>query len=580
MSTGTGTVLLPRTNGPDCSHGVDCCCDPCREVAITCDIAQLCCKCVPRYLCFKFYPDNILTGTGTGTDTILSEYTSVFAKFDGTNWEATFTFSDGSSHNFELSIFAVGPSDLGYSETKCTWLLYCATLGIAHYYPVIRPHGECLASSTDTGTGTDWQSIPACRNPLLFHSLSTPEAGWLVIEPWDDKKIPFIQNQRILDTSPWIIPLSSVCGGCLTVCRSICVKYVLEVGGDVIRHDFDWNDEQFGWIRNNISGGIDGIRLVDWYDTGTGTGTGGGCAIYISIDEIFDANIYFDDSNIVIFGDDCGAGMDITAYTEDGHWIQITCGICTCWEYLCGDSRCACPSLCVTKRVGYQPPTRMIYTWNADGYADGWGVAPDKIGLGRDNNGNCVLLIDGFTEQIPIETTNSDLEFWHTEDIGSVIPGDLDTQNFVYGHCTNCGECLPIPDSYCIVRSPVLVATIESIPEFPCPCVTGTIYLYWDEFEHGWIGGGDIGCEIALEILFGCLGEIDHVSVIQAPTACTGPLGLNGTPPIALTITPVSGSTDDPLWRQYTASLPYPCCWGEVAGTIPPGGSFLITITE
>jgi hypothetical protein len=164
----------------------------------------------------------------------------------------------------------------------------------------------------------------------------------------------------------------------------------------------------------------------------------------------------------------CGIGFDVTIKPDDEYgetneysdrYVRVSCNRCSCWKKWCGNCRCSCQNLCVT-RISLGSFKRQIVTWDEerlgwydlDEYGEEYGISLIED---VEQDCGCALSIPTW-DPIPIDDCDLNLSIEQERSLSddpsqSIFcdyedyPADLDsTEFYVSVYCAPCGSrCVP-----------------------------------------------------------------------------------------------------------------------------------------
>jgi hypothetical protein len=534
-----------------------CCCDPClHDFVAPADVGGVmegiqgcpnCCKCVPKGIIARFTPD---------TETPLCRERAFIMWGDYDVLEHIDVIYSATIPGAGLITVSVGKTEDGAGP--CAWVVEALDLG---YYSeeILLNHRSIKCSRLPALTPIEISYGTYCEEVC---------SGTITFELYEPEKLPFRHDDFGPETAAF------ACGDCTEVCTSICVRRRLADGsgsgaGEIERHTFGWDEADQVWRGGK--------------NLGSGSGSGGCSQEEIRLVEV-DGVCYLE---IVAFeietfeGDlislnACGSGMNVEAEDEDGNWIGIFCGRCTCWDYLCGQCRCACPELCIIGGDGNTPLSPRSLAWDAtaEGWVDGSGAVEIAIQPDPDScepPAPCQFAFDGFDEAVTInEICGNNLSV-------SIVFEDAenDYAGFKWraawcslGNPCDVGSCLSLCDNvipiiYCDVTSEIIdpidnCVSVKCIADFTIP-----LYLMRNPplaaSEYQWIGYYVYDCEL-------CTAPGGTVTkLIQVVVGCDGTVTVNGDVVGSIRIPCLE--CDDPLDELLSASTFLDCC--EESSSLP-----------
>lgn len=569
-------MTVTNTQGPGCTTGPGCCCDPCLTDHIDC--LGNCCRCVPRVFEVIFTPN-------------VGSQCSRFALF----------MHHGNNGSYSASLDGLfGTSDallllsLYRDEylDECYWRLSIFDLGIDDYIYIDRTYVTCqspvftLDITTTYCSGTlsiaryDLEKVPfigthstldpieesittPCSESQEYEWYPAPVFDWLAVAPFAPgtccrTSAPAIPadvttpGQRVTVTCT---SSTGQCGSCSSVCNRLCVQYTF--GGVLVRKEFSWDAAGRRWIYSLNH--IDDVILLQEDEYGI-------CHMVFDIDELTAAGHTFQQYEPV----ECAIGMDFQILS-DTHSIllSVSCNQCTCWDYICGSCRCACNTLCLLiYRNGVLQLLELPWYFDTTTNGAGWSDGYNTVELYKDVYTNeCQVILDGF-DAVTLTSCGDEIQFSVSNDLGDVA----------FGGCKK-GLCFAPPATCCdrvIADLPLmLVATIVSTEL--CGCAGSTVNLIWNPFAEWWQGTGSLGgcyydSEIKITVSCGGTSLVGIINYITCGTDGVGGSILYDAPPV--TNGPV---TCDPIsFTLGSVTIDRSCCDDEPMA----GGTIEITITE
>lgn len=405
--------LTRYTHGPDCQKGPNCCCGTCNFIKVGANCSPDCCKCVPRWLCAVFWPDDDPYGEKIKPHTLLAYEGSWNGSLDGID-------TVGSNDGINVQLYRD-------AYDNCYYRLTIVARDIEIDYPIeggLRPCNDESLYADDRMT---------CQNPVfeLDGFELNGETGTLRFE------------RKMLRTVPFFSPIEAQfseaiepCGYCQEFCNRICLEWtnggttrkdefvltLSDEGDQIYAHPF--GDGTFATIA--IQQNEDGIceMLISHKDLGSFKPVEmphGMCSVGMVIDEVDD----YDPSKSV----------------------SISCNRCSCWDYICEACRCVCPVLCVTTVNGPSADdiVRRDLLWDDEKLR--WGDDDKWVSVrANSETGQCEFVVSDWTGTYdpPYDTDISDI----TADCGGEMSYFLAKQlsdavedgnyRYEYGACLDC----------------------------------------------------------------------------------------------------------------------------------------------
>lgn len=414
------------TQGPDCDTGPDCCCGKCTFVtlATNCD-NNVCCKCVPRYICAVFTPDTI---------TDLCPIVSAEINWNGGNWTGGLRRLDplDVDNSIEINLQQIGQ----YSQ--CYYQVRMPSRDIDDLYLIEGGKRQCSAYP---------EFRMKCRDPYFVYEDFELDGctGTLVIQRRDLAKVPFhseVDTDSTVTSSELSKPL---CGTCSEWCTALCMEWTngglpqkatfsIKEGGSVV-----------AWEHREADGNIATITTEE---------IEGQCHLVIDHEGLGGFQ------KIPIPYQMCNLGMVIEA-DGTGEWagktVSISCNRCSCWDYICERCRCVCKTFCVVSVDGPEQTDITYYELEWDERKLRWGTDTKWVGMrANPDTGLCEFVISGWNDissdasvidnsasTITIEECGKDMHYYVTIDNDEAFS----TGNFryEYGVCKSCNpECFKL----------------------------------------------------------------------------------------------------------------------------------------
>jgi hypothetical protein len=411
---------------------------------------------------------------------------------------------------------------------NCFWRLTIPARDITVDVPIV--HGKIPCDGYDERI--------TCQNPYITIEDFTLDdcEGYLVIERKLLETIPFEQD---IEATTAALPESHVCyGECGEVCNRLCLEY--RSGSTVTREEFSLTSE-FRWAFTPPGGETSYIDLTkDEYDN----------CVYVLSHVTLE---YFQPFQII--GGICGKGYVAEQENVDGVFATISCNRCSCWNYICEDCRCVCPTLCVTSVNGNSATDISRKTLNWDHDEQWWGDSYKWVAIKpNDDTDLCEFQISDWEygdysveeSDLTIEQCGGDMSYFVTISMEEAISSGI--WKYEFGQCKGCEpECFgPLYCAECCTdcTNPQLpsllffdligrpVAGGEEPPPDPVRCIeiydiplTHRRPLFAE--SHRWEGKGvaSCGCPVSaetedpdpdnysVEVVLTCSGETWTISV-------------------------------------------------------------------
>jgi hypothetical protein len=415
-----GTVKY--THGPDCDTGPNCCCGVCGFINIASDCGNtVCCKCIPKWLCMVFIPDEITEACVVRETT--AEYTG--------SWVGSLPGIDtvGTDHRIEVLMLRI-------DDGPCMFRVYIPARDITEDYVIDGGKRECSLYPEFRQT---------CQDPYFELTDFTLNGctGTLVIRRKELEKVPFSSPKLGTETS--VLPLGEEpCGPCTEYCRTLCLEW--SVGGVTSKAQFTTGDSSPTPLwGHRMADGTPATITVEEID--------GVCHLVIDHDGLGE----FD--KVPIPYQMCNLGMVIEYQGTGeaaGKWVSISCNRCTCWDYICDMCRCVCQTMCVVSVDGPEQTDVTYYELEWDERLLRWGTAEKWVGLrGNPDTGKCEYVISGWNddpELPPYDTDASTIEIEECgKDMSYYVTSDMETAfetgvfKFEYGICKTCNpDCFKL----------------------------------------------------------------------------------------------------------------------------------------
>lgn len=432
------------------SERCGCCCDVCVHTARSaCAPAGGCCRCIPYAIALKFTPNS-------GLDCIARSHL-MYGVEDESNSITTYSGFVPGVGSAEITIGTTGSEY--YGNQRCVWTLKIDNLYILEELEIDHLTVNC---------GNIPSAFPVIENVQIGDCGCV---GTISFERYDLYKVPF----HSIDAFATEEQLYTACGSCLTVPGIICVTR-REPGSTAVnvdyRHLFVWNGVD-GWTGGfklppySDECGSEFIRLVEIY---------GQCYLKFEDWNESQGGVFQDDLiPIGDYYDDCPV-FDVEATDEDDYWVKIKSGQCDCWQYVCNECRCQCPSLCM---IGFENGQFIgPLTLNWDEYNDaGWEGGGESVSIQAPKlddcqTTKCQLVVQGFEDDPQ--------DFTCGENVSFALSKQDEYGNYIVriGWCSQGGGC---DDANCLQNCDdvpaVLHADVTAVPwsgALGCDAIHGT----------------------------------------------------------------------------------------------------------
>lgn len=352
------------TQGPDCDSGPGCCCGKCTFINIAVDCGNtVCCKCVPKWLCMIFIPNE------DQEDCMVREVTVPYTN----SWQGSLPGIDteGSNHLIEVLMFQE-------EDGPCMFRVYIPAREITDDYVIDGGVRECSLYPAFRQT---------CRDPYFQYDdfVLNGCTGTLIIKRKELVKVPFHSSREGLETSTIEMP-EEACGTCSEYCRVLCMEWT--VGGETQKSEFRINEGEAVWSHRIPDGPLATISLEE---------IDGVCHFVIDHDGLG----VFDKIPIPYWM--CNLGMVIehegTIEGAVGKFVSISCNRCTCWDYICETCRCVCQTMCVVSVDGPEQTDVTYYELEWDPVLIRWGTEEKWVGIrANPTTGKCEYVISGWND--------------------------------------------------------------------------------------------------------------------------------------------------------------------------------------
>lgn len=538
------------THGPDCDSGPGCCCGKCMFVNIAVDCGNtVCCKCVPKWLCMIFIPNE------DQVDCMVREVTVPYAN----SWQGSLAGIDpeGTNHLIEVLMFQE-------EDGPCMFRVFIPARDIQDDYVIDGGLRECSMYPEFRQT---------CRDPYFQYDdfVIGGCTGTLIIKRKELEKVPFHSSKEGLDTSTIEMP-EAACGPCTEYCRVLCLEWT--VGGETQKSEFRIQEGESPAVWNH--------RIPD------------GELATITLEEIEGVcHLVIDHEGLGIFDkvpipyQMCNLGMVIehsgTIEGAAGKFVSISCNRCTCWDYICETCRCVCPTMCIVSVDGPEQTDVTYYDLEWDPVLIRWGTAEKWVAIrANPDTGKCEYVISGWNSDpeadydaeastIEIEECGKDMSYYITSSPTEALSTGI--FKFEYGVCKTCnpdcfkyvcddccGECdsPELPDT---LFFDIVGSAVAGEPEGSPPCLAvydiplvHTMPLFAE--SHRWEGHAIVDCtavfesppgpnSVLIDIRISCSGDTWTLVVRLTSVSATG--------------TPITVNSNDPIWTtSFTCS---PVAW-------------------
>ena len=534
------------THGPDCDSGTGCCCGKCNFFNIASDCNNsVCCKCVPKWLCMVFIPNE------DQVDCAVREVTVPYTN----SWQGSLPGIDPEGLNNLIEV-------LMYQDiyNNCFFRIFIPARDITDDYLIQGGKRECTLYPEFRQT---------CKDPYFqYDDFVLGECtGTLIIQRKELEKVPFHSNKEGLETSTVEMP-ESACGPCTEYCRVLCMEWT--VGGETQKSEFRLQGDTAVWYHRIPEGELASITLEE---------IEGVCHLVIDHEGlgVFD--------KIPIPSGMCNLGMVIehVGTIEDavGKFVSISCNRCTCWDYICETCRCVCKTMCVVSVDGPEQTDVTYYELDWDPVLLRWGTAEKWVGIrANPTTGKCEYIISGWNDglyvdydteasTIEIPECGKDMIYYVTSNMSTALETGI--FKFEYGTCKTCNpdcfkhfcddccdECIEpiVPET---LFFDLIGSTVAGEPEGSPPCIAAydiplvhTMPLFAE--SHRWEGHAVVDCTAVFESPPG-----PNATLIDVVVTCAG--AGSWTLVVRLTTisasgTPITVNSSDPIWTTSFSCSP------------------------